>query len=118
MIEKPTLIRTIQMSDVRRRWGPFFAGAGAPAALTGVGSTATVGLDARMLPDRFCGDAVAALWGVLCVRDRVGLRDVGRCGRRNGEELVEVRHHHLWHRYLGHRQLLQRFQLWQRRKFR
>ena len=56
------------MSDVRRRWGPFFAGAGAPAALTGVGSTATVGLDARMLPDRFCGDAVAALWGVLCVR--------------------------------------------------
>jgi len=72
MIEKPTLIRTIQMSDVRRRWGPFFAGAGAPAALTGVGSTATVGLDSCLLLDRFCDEAVAASWEALLVWAAVG----------------------------------------------
>ena len=27
-----------------------------------------VGLDACLIPDRFCGDAVAALWEALCVR--------------------------------------------------
>ena len=87
MIDNPTLIRTIQMIDVRRRWGFFCAGAGAPSVVAGMGSTATVGrgacapadrlrgeavavvgLDARLLPDRFCGDAVAALWEALCVR--------------------------------------------------
>ena len=87
MIEKPTLIRMIQMIDVRRRWGLFCAGAEARGVLAGVDPTvmadcgacvaegcllgeavAVVGLDARLLPDCFCGDAVAALWEELCVR--------------------------------------------------
>ena len=87
MIEKPTLIRTIQMIDVRRRWGFFCAGAGAPSVVAGMGSTATagcgacvaagcllgeavaaVGRDSCLFADRFCDEAVAALWEALCVR--------------------------------------------------
>ena len=43
--------------------------------------------------------------------ERIRPRNSDRLGRRDGEELVEVRHRHL-----GHRQLWQRFQLRQRRE--
>jgi len=36
MIEKPTLIRMIQMIDVRRRWGLFCAGAEARGGRAGM----------------------------------------------------------------------------------
>ena len=67
MIDNPTLIRTIQMIDVRRRWGFFCAGAGAPSVVAGMGSTATLGCGACVAEGCLLGEAVVALGLGACL---------------------------------------------------
>jgi len=85
--DAPKLI-AMRATNAMRRFGFFcLGGTEARGVLAGVDPTvmagcgacvaegcllgeavAVVGLDARLIPDRFCGDAVAALWEALCVR--------------------------------------------------
>ena len=61
MIEKPTLIRMIQMIDVRRRWGLFCAGAEARGVRAGMGSKVMAGLGACLAVGVIRGEAVGAV---------------------------------------------------------
>ena len=61
MIEKLTLIRMIQMIDVRRRWGLFCAGAEVRGVLAGMGSKVMGGLGACLAVGVIRGEAVGAV---------------------------------------------------------